>query len=308
MTSNSEKYLAILGLSPSSHQENKTKIETAFTTAPDTRKFEIQLYWQRAAYFWAFTAAALTGFVAIQAITELKVTDALSLLIATVGLFTATAWHQVNKGSKAWQENWENHVDFLQGYVVGELFEKVLMQQSIQLFSVSRINNHISRSMIFFWFALILAFGPSVWEQATLSKRAGLYTEVALANISPHKPELNIAKPPVSISVKSPSVSVKFEEAYEQNTKLNDTAVVITIAGLLWSALLWSGCLGVSSQGTQARRLNLEKLKEPKRRLSFLQKLLSHIYLKRKFWSICKFTFTITIIAVSMLGMFYIRS
>ena len=40
------------------------KEEKALEHALDIRKFEIELYWKRATYFWTFIGATLAGFVA----------------------------------------------------------------------------------------------------------------------------------------------------------------------------------------------------------------------------------------------------
>ena len=48
--------------------ENKTpKQEKALEHALDIRKFEIDLYWKRATYFWTFIGATFAGFIAVQA-------------------------------------------------------------------------------------------------------------------------------------------------------------------------------------------------------------------------------------------------
>jgi len=41
--------------------------EKALQLAHDIRKFEIDLYWKRATYFWTFIAATFAGYFAIQA-------------------------------------------------------------------------------------------------------------------------------------------------------------------------------------------------------------------------------------------------
>ncbi|MCM3904811.1 MAG: hypothetical protein ND866_24200 [Pyrinomonadaceae bacterium] len=38
------------------------KAERAFNKAWETRNFEIELYWKRATYFWAFIASAFVGY------------------------------------------------------------------------------------------------------------------------------------------------------------------------------------------------------------------------------------------------------
>src|SRR5258705_6442151 len=40
-------------------------LQKAYEKAWDARKFEIDNYWKRATYFWAFQAASFTGYFAI---------------------------------------------------------------------------------------------------------------------------------------------------------------------------------------------------------------------------------------------------
>ncbi|EIJ8446517.1 hypothetical protein LJP04_004306, partial [Salmonella enterica] len=47
--------------------DDAKKNEKALTYALDIRKFEIDLYWKRASYFWAFIAATFAGFITLQA-------------------------------------------------------------------------------------------------------------------------------------------------------------------------------------------------------------------------------------------------
>lgn len=42
--------------------DNDEKYSKAFEYAVRTREFEINLYWQRAKYFWTFIAAAFAAF------------------------------------------------------------------------------------------------------------------------------------------------------------------------------------------------------------------------------------------------------
>lgn len=43
----------------------KLRTEKALELALDIRKFEIELYWKRATYFWTFIAAAFGGYAVI---------------------------------------------------------------------------------------------------------------------------------------------------------------------------------------------------------------------------------------------------
>jgi lipopolysaccharide export LptBFGC system permease protein LptF len=84
----------------------------ALKQALDIRKFEIELYWKRATYFWSLIAAAFAGYFALSNSKE----QLLPLLISCIGLVLSVGWFQVNRGSKYWQSNWERHVDCLEGH------------------------------------------------------------------------------------------------------------------------------------------------------------------------------------------------
>ena len=47
-----------IGSSEPKDQAAEKKYEKALEYALETRKFEIELYWERAKYFWAFIAAS----------------------------------------------------------------------------------------------------------------------------------------------------------------------------------------------------------------------------------------------------------
>ncbi|MGP8049143.1 MAG: hypothetical protein ACLPYB_00905 [Desulfobaccales bacterium] len=146
------------------------KVIDALKCALDLRKFEIDMYWKRATYFWAFIAATFAGYGAIQA-SSISNKDELSLLLSCLGFIFSFGWILVNKGSKHWQRNWEKHVSLLSDYIVGPLFEivwednpetpKNLIKRLKEivsgpsLFSVSKINQIISIYVTLFWSFLI---------------------------------------------------------------------------------------------------------------------------------------------------------
>lgn len=146
----------------------------------DIRKFEIELYWKRATYFWTFIAAALTGFITIQ---QLGVGEKIfwSVLVGCLGFVFSVAWYCVNRGSKHWQENWENHADLLENSEIGPLYKVVLSRPKHKKpywhpkgwwprihifmlgpgpFSVSKINQIISLFSIILWVGLIVKVLP----------------------------------------------------------------------------------------------------------------------------------------------------
>jgi hypothetical protein len=141
----------------------------ALEHALDIRKFEIDLYWKRATYFWTFIAATLAGFVAIQASSSTSKID-LSVLLCNLGIVFSFGWLCVNRGSKHWQENWENHVDMLEDQVIGPLYKVILSRGRPKGFnewavhlltgpspiSVSKINQLISLFVTIMWLGLLV--------------------------------------------------------------------------------------------------------------------------------------------------------
>jgi len=69
---------------------DRHKTERALQHALDIRKFEIDLYWKRAAYFWAFIGAAFAGFLAIQASGATNKQD-LSVVLSCLGFVFSVA-------------------------------------------------------------------------------------------------------------------------------------------------------------------------------------------------------------------------
>jgi hypothetical protein len=151
-----EQYLSDF---PGGDSPNSLRRE-ALKQALDNRKFEIELYWKRAAYFWAFIAATFTGYFLLQ-----KEPNNISLtyVLACLGLMFSLGWYFVNRGSKAWQQNWESHVDLLEDDIVGPLHKTVVSPRIYSLlnptdaypFSVSKINQTLSLFVTIVWVVLI---------------------------------------------------------------------------------------------------------------------------------------------------------
>jgi len=140
----------------------------ALEQALDIRKFEIELYWKRATYFWTFIGASLAGFIAIQASDFANKQD-LAIILASLGLVFSFAWFCANRGSKFWQENWEKHVDQLEDKVTGPLYKIILARNKPASIwekfvdvvtgpgriSVSKINQLISLYVCLLWIVLL---------------------------------------------------------------------------------------------------------------------------------------------------------
>jgi len=159
---NEREYKEAFGIDPL----NRPLLEKALEHALDIRKFEIELYWKRASYFWTLIAAAFAAYFLILGAEKLYDKKFLAFVVACVGFVFTFAWLEVNRGSKKWQENWENHVDMLEDKITGPLyktrlsrplddpwFEKYVTGPADM--SVSKINQIVSLFTLFVW--LILA-------------------------------------------------------------------------------------------------------------------------------------------------------
>jgi hypothetical protein len=163
----------------------------ALKHALDIRKFEIELYWKRATYFWTFIGATFAGYGAVQvaAAPNEQIRTDLSVILSCLGFVLSLGWFFANKGSKQWQENWENHVDMLEDGPVGPLYKTVLKRPKAEgktyrletsitgpaPYSVSKINQIISLFVTILWLIVLVRtvplslFGsPNWWYVAIL--------------------------------------------------------------------------------------------------------------------------------------------
>jgi hypothetical protein len=128
---------------------------------------EIDLYWRRAAYFWTFIAAAFGAFFLLEKLGNTP--TASQFLVACVGLVFSVAWSLANRGSKYWQDNWEQHVDLLENEITGPLYKMNAGKQDgvsrwslleAYPFSVSRINQVLSLFVVAIWAILVVVAAP----------------------------------------------------------------------------------------------------------------------------------------------------
>lgn len=167
-------------LSPIGDEEYLDEIHSldmAIKIALETRKFEIELYWKRATYFWAFLVSAfgIYSFIYRMDNTD-NILDKNLLLIfsSSVGLLLSLCFYFVNRGSKYWQENWETQLDILLAKRIGPVFTRVknptdrfwnLLRP--YPFSVSKVNILLSILMIVIWIILFIFSVILFWELKT---------------------------------------------------------------------------------------------------------------------------------------------
>ncbi len=116
-------------------------IKRASDRATDIRKFETNLFWERGKYYWAFILAAFTAHfyllnivlkngengLSLKTFMDLPVLALFSLAItAFVCFFFCFTWTLMNKGSKFWQKNWEQHVNKMEKLENSRLFSTYL--------------------------------------------------------------------------------------------------------------------------------------------------------------------------------------
>jgi hypothetical protein len=137
----------------------------------DTRKFEIELYWKRAGYFWTFIAATFGAYLAL--LSRKDPTPALAfILVGCLGYLFSLAWYCANRGSKYWQTNWEAHLDRLEP--LGSVYRTNLDPSQFAFwrltgpyaFSVSRINQLLSLLVTALWFGLLVVQIATSWPDS----------------------------------------------------------------------------------------------------------------------------------------------
>jgi hypothetical protein len=150
--------------------KRRSKLIRKYKTAIKTRNFEIELFWKRALFFWGFIAVSFVSYV--KTTENYHSSEYIPLLIACFGFICSIAWSLVNRGSKYWQENWENIITKLEEKEeIGLLFSRVQTKSNTskkpekskwigfwlkkRKFSVSKLVMVISDVLIIVWFFLI---------------------------------------------------------------------------------------------------------------------------------------------------------
>ena len=158
-------YKELFNAQNSTKPEKETALTKAFEIAVQTRNFEIELYWKRAAYFLTLISITFTGYFTFN-------NTATRFTLACIGFTLSFAWFQANRGSKQWQENWENHVDMLEDKIIGPLFKTKLTRPDWDgcferyvtgpgNISVSKINQIIGLYVLFIWAGLAIYAVPA---------------------------------------------------------------------------------------------------------------------------------------------------
>jgi uncharacterized Tic20 family protein len=151
-----KQYASYFGLN---NPEKKDLHIAAFKKAWETRNFEIDKFWQRSTFFWGFIALIFTGYVTVVTGKNSETTKGMYLdfYLILLGLIFSVAWFLVIRGSKRWQENWEEHIDYLEDEITGPLY-KTLYYKGKNYYSVSKIVQILAGVVIATWFFLLLQY------------------------------------------------------------------------------------------------------------------------------------------------------
>jgi len=130
------------------------KIKEAYSKAHDIRKFEIDLYWKRANYFWVFMTA-LSGLIGFSFNSSNEFIKLLTPALSIMGFIFGLAFLAANQGSKFWQENWEKNLDMLEFYISGDLY-KITAKLDLPKPSVSKINIYVAKTLCLLWMVVFI--------------------------------------------------------------------------------------------------------------------------------------------------------
>jgi len=147
---------------------DEKKLEEAFQIALETRKFEIGLYWKRTGYFVLFIGAVFVGYYKVLLISGPSDSEKewLLLLLSSLGFLLSLLWYMANRGSKFWQENWEEHIEDLSIELGKPIFGIIKINEHTIYnprqfnesypFSVSKVNQMVSLIITFSWLIILL--------------------------------------------------------------------------------------------------------------------------------------------------------
>ena len=136
-----DNYWDCMGLLSYPSVNCKKQRKEAYKRAHEIRQFEIQLFWTRGTYYWAFILAAFTAHFALLSLLfdvehypfsfynvyNLPRFSLLALIITSLFCyFFSLCWVLMNKGSKFWQENWEKQIYMLENEFSGSLYRTML--------------------------------------------------------------------------------------------------------------------------------------------------------------------------------------
>lgn len=135
-----------------------SKMTKALEVAWTTRSFEIEMYWKRATYYWAFITSIFIAYFWVLKSSNLFVHhDLVLFFVILIGCIFSLAWVLTNISSKFWQQNWEHHINFLESEISGNIYGNVLCTKGQEFHpSISKLNFSASCIILLIWLTLLM--------------------------------------------------------------------------------------------------------------------------------------------------------
>jgi hypothetical protein len=154
-----KEYLSLFGIN---NPENECLHKAAFKKAWEIRNFEIEKFWQRSAFFWGFIVLIFGGYIKVATENSnetMKGIMYLDFYLILLGIIFSVGWLLVIHGSKRWQENWEEHIFYLEDKFTGPLYKTVYYKGKCKkYYSVSKINEILAWVVIVTWIILLIKY------------------------------------------------------------------------------------------------------------------------------------------------------
>ncbi len=146
--------------------------EKALNRADHCRDLDLDLYWRRAAYYWAFAAAAFAGYFILS--TNDNPRPEQLLVISCLGTIFSFVWYLANRGGKYWHTNWEYQIDLLEDECAGLIYKTNIINPRQKFwhpiegypFSVTKLNHILSAFITLVWIVMTIS--------AAIDSRIGL--------------------------------------------------------------------------------------------------------------------------------------
>ena len=88
---------------------NQESLKQAMEWALAQRNFEIELYWKRVTYFWAFVAVAFAGYFSIVR-DQTPNTPTNAFVVSCLGALFTLSWYWASRGASYWHISWDIQV------------------------------------------------------------------------------------------------------------------------------------------------------------------------------------------------------
>jgi hypothetical protein len=125
------------------------QVKILYDKAWEAKKYEMDNYWRRGNYFWAFQVAAFAGYFSILSAEAYQTNPEVAFVIVCIGFVTSSAWIFTNLAGETWQRNWEIYLYLLEKKLIGTPLYK--LREKPKVYSVSILNKILCVFFLFIW-------------------------------------------------------------------------------------------------------------------------------------------------------------